>query len=180
MEPIGPLMHEHRLIERMVELLRQEIDRLESGGDPDVVFLCNAVDFITTYADACHHGKEEDILFTGLQQKDLAKQHRRILDELIEEHRYGRRLAAELKAAAQRLTGAEPAAKADIIEVMRKLVQFYPEHIRKEDKEFFFPALEYLFEKERQDMLREYDDFEKRLLHEKYDEQVASMEENRP
>jgi hypothetical protein len=29
-------------------------------------------------------------------------------------------------------------------------------------------------------MLREYDDFEKRLLHEKYDEQVASMEENRP
>jgi len=36
-----------------------------------------AVDFIVTYADRTHHGKEEDILFRDLQDKNLLEADRR-------------------------------------------------------------------------------------------------------
>jgi len=79
MQPIGPLMIEHRLIERMIGLMSQELERIRNNiaVDPefafvDPVFIDTAVDFLRIYADRCHHGKEEDILFAELAAKDLA------------------------------------------------------------------------------------------------------------
>ena len=62
MKPIGPLMREHRLIERMVAVLSKEITKLENRGEPDLHLLMTAVDFFRIYADRTRHGKEEDIL----------------------------------------------------------------------------------------------------------------------
>ena len=76
MLPIAPLMIEHRLIERMIRLLDQENTRIREniGVLPEFAFvnakfIDAAVDFIKTYADQVHHGKEEDILFTALLEK---------------------------------------------------------------------------------------------------------------
>ena len=66
MLPIAPLMIEHRLIEKMIVVIRKEIDRYESEGNINPEFIDAAVDFIHVYADKCHHGKEEDILFRDL------------------------------------------------------------------------------------------------------------------
>src|SRR4030067_2195300 len=97
MQPIGPLMIEHRLIERMITLMRCELTRIKDNVavDPgfafvDPVFIDTAVDFIHTYADRCHHGKEEDLLFKALAAKDLSPEHRRAMDELIQGHVYAR------------------------------------------------------------------------------------------
>ena len=57
MMPIGPLMKEHRLIERMIALMEKELGRLNAGEELDPGFIDIAVDFIRTYADRCHHGK---------------------------------------------------------------------------------------------------------------------------
>ena len=102
MMPIGPLMKEHRLIERMIALMERELVRLNEGEQLDYEFIDAAVDFIRTYADRCHHGKEEDILFRGLAEKPLSGEHRRTMDELIEEHVYGRQTTAALAAAKER------------------------------------------------------------------------------
>ena len=69
MLPIGLLMKEHRLIERMVGLLVKELDRTKKVNDLNPVFIDSAVDFFRTYADRTHHGKEEDILFRELRIK---------------------------------------------------------------------------------------------------------------
>src|SRR5665811_1180241 len=83
MQPIGPLMIEHRLIERLLTLMTREFKRIKDNTavDPefafvDPVFIDTAVDFIHTYADRCHHGKEEDLLFKGLAEKNLSPEHR--------------------------------------------------------------------------------------------------------
>ena len=68
MLPTGPLMMEHRIIERMVKLMNEESHRIEERGRVDLGFIDATLDFLRTYADRCHHGKEEGILF-----KDLAK-----------------------------------------------------------------------------------------------------------
>lgn len=70
-EPIGPLMIEHRLIERMISEMKNETERIRNGEKPDLSFIETAVDFIRTYADACHHGKEEDILFRDLESVQM-------------------------------------------------------------------------------------------------------------
>ena len=69
MKPIGALMIEHRLIERMIELMRLERESMSKHAKADTHFIEHAVDFIRTYADKCHHGKEEDILFRQLMDK---------------------------------------------------------------------------------------------------------------
>ncbi|MDZ7795492.1 MAG: hypothetical protein U5P10_17900 [Spirochaetia bacterium] len=49
-----------------------------------------------TYADRTHHGKEEDILFEHLEKRDLSKSERQLMEELIEEHKLGRKLTKQL------------------------------------------------------------------------------------
>ena len=96
MMPIGPLMIEHRLIEQMIGIMQQELEWIEREREANPVFIETAVDFIRTYADRCHHGKEEDILFRELANKSLSDEHRRTMEELTEEHRWGRETTGKL------------------------------------------------------------------------------------
>ena len=54
------------------------------------------VDFIRTYADQTHHGKEEDILFRELKKREISPEHDKIMKELIDEHILGRKTTGEL------------------------------------------------------------------------------------
>jgi hypothetical protein len=63
MQARAPLMIEHRLIERMIGIIKRILSQIEKEEKIDPVFVDTTVDFIRTYADRTHHGKEEDILF---------------------------------------------------------------------------------------------------------------------
>lgn len=54
MKPIGPLMWEHRLIERMVQILKTEIGRIRGQNEISMVLIDQAVDFFRTYSDRTH------------------------------------------------------------------------------------------------------------------------------
>ena len=174
MKPIGPLMWEHRLIEKMLRLFDGEIKRIVAENRIDPVFIDTAVDFIRTYADRTHHGKEEDILFRDLGKKQLSPELTDIMNELIEEHKYARSVVGKLIAAKDRyLQGADTAQ--EVIACLQELAQFYPRHIKKEDKHFFYPCLDY-FPKEEQDrMLAEFWEFDKNMIHEKYKKVVEQL-----
>ena len=172
---IGPLMIEHRLIDRMIETMKAEIERIGQEGEVDERFVEDAVDFIRTYADRCHHGKEEDILFRELRKKGLTDEHVRILTELEEEHRWGRKTTGKLAEARERYAKGEKGALTSVVELMRSLVDFYPKHIEKEDKRFFIPIMEYFTESEKELMLNEENEFDRTLIHLKYKEIVDSL-----
>jgi hemerythrin-like domain-containing protein len=176
MMPIGPLMIEHRLIERMIELLRKEASRIEETKETDPVFLDTAVDFIRTYADRTHHGKEEGILFRELLTKNMSQEHQDIMAELIEGHKYGREVLAELVEARQRYLQGHADSLGTILDKLRALVEFYPEHIRKEDKEFFLDSMGYFDEEEKEAMLQECWEFDRKMIHEKYSSVVKHWE----
>ena len=71
MKPIGPLMWEHRLIEKMLTAMMRHMDQVEKTRKVNPLVIDMAVDFIRVYADRTHHGKEEEILFRDLAKKDL-------------------------------------------------------------------------------------------------------------
>jgi hemerythrin-like domain-containing protein len=178
MLPIGPLMIEHRLIERMISVMREELQLLEKGKAVDTAFIVTAVDFIRTYADRCHHGKEEDILFRELQKKTLSEEHNRVMNELLEEHKWGRKTTGRLVEANENYLDGDKKALPVISDCLRSLVGFYPEHIEKEDKHFFSPVMEYFSQDEKDAMLKEGYDFDQKLIHEKYDKTVVEVESN--
>lgn len=186
MEPVGPLMIEHRLIERMVALMQEELHRLQENVavDPefafvDPVFLDIASDFLRTYADRCHHGKEEDILFEALAKKELAPEHRRVMEELIEEHLRARQTTARLMRAKEQHLRGNPGALGDLLRGLAELTEFYPRHIEKEDRHFFIPCLAYFTEGEKAEILQAMWEFDRKLIHGKYQQIVEDIEQRR-
>lgn len=163
--PAAPLMIEHRLIERMIAVMRRKATEAENSGTADVRFIDTAVDFIRNYADHCHHGKEERILFRDLAAKPLSAEHRRVMDELVAEHVFGRQTTARLVEARRRYSGGDTGAFADIIDCLRTLAGFYPKHIEKEDRHFFVPVMHYFTQEEQDRMLAEENEFDRGFVH---------------
>ncbi len=176
MQARGPLMIEHRLIERMIALMEHAVKAIEATGTVDPAFIDTAVDFVRTYADQTHHGKEEDILFRDLDKKKLAGEDRRLINELIKEHVFGRKVSGELVEATARYRGGDTYAAKDVAAALRTLTDFYPKHIEKEDKVFFPASRKYLSDEEEQAMLAEFQSFDQRMIHEKYQATVTALE----
>ncbi|MBP7088357.1 MAG: hemerythrin domain-containing protein [Candidatus Omnitrophica bacterium] len=176
MLPVGPLMIEHRLIERMIALMAKEAQRIEQGLVPDVEFIRTAVDFIKTYADRLHHGKEEGILFRDLAKKQLSAEYKRIIDELIKEHVFARDNTRKLVEALNKYL----AGGTDLVKVMAEnmgvIAKFYPKHIEKEDKHFFLPVINYFTKDEQSAMLAEFNDFDRQFIHVTYKNIVSEWE----
>ncbi|MEJ2355484.1 MAG: hemerythrin domain-containing protein [candidate division WOR-3 bacterium] len=167
MKPRGPLMIEHRLIEEMIELIKKESSKIRKTGNIDPLFIDTAVDFIRIYADKTHHGKEEDILFRECARKKMSQEDTKVMKELIEEHKFGRKTVGELVAAKEDYVKGKNTLNI-ILDKFDTLVDFYPKHIEKEDKNFFINSEKYFTADELQEMLKEFWEFDKKMIHEKY------------
>ncbi len=175
MKPIGPLMWEHRLIEKMLRSFESETRKIAELKKVDPLFIDTAVDFIRTYADRTHHGKEEDILFRDLVKKQLSPEHTRIMEELMKEHKHARKMVGMLVDAKERYLKGEDSSQ-EVIDHLRELARFYPVHIVKEDKHFFYPCMEYFTPDEQDKMLAEFYEFDRKMIHEKYGNVVNQIE----
>lgn len=176
MLPVGELMIEHRLIERMLGLMGKELERIGKYGRVDTDFVDDAVDFMRTFSDICHHGKEERILFPALAAKPLEPGIRKTLEELIQEHKFARETVEAIERAKERYLIGEREAPADIISSLNVILEFYPRHIEKEDKHFFIPSMSYFTKAEKDRMLGEFFDFDSKLIGEKYKMVVEGYE----
>ncbi len=174
MKPRGPLMIEHRLIEKMIEIIKREVSRIKETNKVDPIFIDNAVDFIRMYADKTHHGKEEDILFRDCEKKDMSPEDTLVMSELIEEHVYGRKIVGELVKAKNEYVLGKNTLNI-ILEKLSALVEFYPKHIAKEDDVFFPNCEKYFSVDELQDMLNEFWEFDKTMIHVKYRSMVEDL-----
>jgi len=69
-------MIEHRLIERMIRIINDRSEVMMEQKHVDPVFIDVVVDFLKIYANRCHRGKEENILFRDLAKKKLTDAHK--------------------------------------------------------------------------------------------------------
>lgn len=176
MQARGQLMIEHRLIERMLSVIKAALSKIELKHEVDPVFVDIAVDFIRVYADRTHHGKEEEIFFRELKNKPLSVEDQRVMNELLEEHAFGRRTTKALVGVNTRYRNGDETALSDIIEKLQTIIEFYPKHIEKEDKVFFPASRAYFTETEDQAMLAEFLEFDRKMIHEKYMSVVEGFE----
>jgi hemerythrin-like domain-containing protein len=180
MMPIGSLMIEHRLIERMLSNVEARLKGWESGERLDLPFLETTVDFVRTYADRCHHGKEEDILFKELLAKDLPSDIAEATRRLTAEHAWARETLGGMEQAVRSYAAGDVAAASLVTGALRALLDFYPVHIRFEDKEYFKPAMSFFTREEQDAMLAEFREFDRLLIHEHYRRVVERLEATTP
>jgi hemerythrin-like domain-containing protein len=176
MQARGALMKEHRLIERMLSAVRLVLEEISSTQRVDHELIDVAVDFLRTYADRTHHGKEEDILFLELSRRDLSADDRQAMNELIADHAYGRQTTNALARVNKEYRDGNEAALTVIIDQLRTLCDFYPRHIEKEDRVFFPAARAYFTDEEDQAMLARFWEFDRAMIHEKYKLVVHGLE----
>jgi hemerythrin-like domain-containing protein len=175
MQARAPLMIEHRLIERMISIIKDVLKQIESTQKVDPVFVDTVVDFIHTYADRTHHGKEEGILFRNLSKRALSAEDQQVMKELIEEHVFGRQTTKALVEANTRYRNGHKSALPEIASKLRTFAEFYPKHIEKEDKIFFPASKAYFTDEEDRSMLTEFWEFDRKMIHEKYSSVVEGL-----
>lgn len=178
--PAGPLIREHHLVLRVVKLLGSELGSMREDQVVNPRTLDRYVDFLQTYGDRCHHGKEEDILFSLLATKHLTTDLAEMMEGLLKDHARARVLTTTLAAGDDRFASGDAGGMADVISAASELVELYPAHINTEERYFFKPSLEYCSDAERAQMLLDYDEFDRALIHDKYRDVVAALEGGQP
>jgi len=170
-QAIDMLMHEHRVIEKVLEALLAFTDRLEQGGQGERATLSEFAEFFRNFADKCHHGKEEDKLFVEMIRHGFPKEQGP-LAVMYREHDQGRqhvRALAELGGGAGALTAEDIASAA---RHARDFAALLSAHIMKEDTVLYPMSGRVLTPLDFERLAGEFETFEKEVMgageHERY------------
>ncbi|OQB40590.1 MAG: iron-sulfur cluster repair di-iron protein [Candidatus Latescibacteria bacterium ADurb.Bin168] len=133
MQATTDLMKEHRGIELMLRVLGAISARAGAGEALDTGELDGILEFLTVFADKCHHGKEEDILFPALEAVGIQRSHGPIGVMLLE-HTEGRAIIKRLKDAVAEYKAGDRTAANRIASAGDDYAALLSQHIQKEDK----------------------------------------------
>jgi hemerythrin-like domain-containing protein len=132
MKPTQELSAEHQAILLMIRILEKMSDRLEEGGTIDLGHLEKAVDFIKVFADKCHHGKEEDLLFPAMERAGIPRTGGP-LGVMLHEHVEGRGYVKAMTDALAGVRKGDLKARAEFARNARSYGALLSQHIFKED-----------------------------------------------
>ena len=99
----------------------------------------DCVTFIRLFADACHHGKEEDLLFPELEKAGMPRNQGPIA-VMLHEHQQGRALARHMADALEGARAGDAQSQATLRNAATGYVNLIRNHIHKEDHILFHMA----------------------------------------
>ncbi len=162
------LVEEHGGIMHMLSIMSSVAQRLQNGENVDKKHLQKIVEFLQNFADKCHHGKEEDILFPRL----IANQsHTTVVNELLGEHKTGRDYIRGINESINNYA----VGNADAFHIAinaEAYVQLLTEHINKENAILFPMADKELSEQQQEEIMEQFEVLERDVIgegkHEEY------------
>ncbi|MCL6472319.1 MAG: hemerythrin domain-containing protein [Firmicutes bacterium] len=163
MEVTDELKHEHRDIERVIDVIETMSERLARGDSSMVGLLHKASSFIKGFAEGCHHVKEEEVLFPALESHGVSKESGPI-GAMLYEHASGRKYIAEIEQALSQYEAGDKEAANAVVNSVKGYTSLLRAHIQKEDM-VLFPMAEKVFS-----------EFEKHKLHEQMEEVEQRLE----
>jgi hemerythrin-like domain-containing protein len=162
-QPIDTLMEEHRVIERVLEALEAYTGRIERGEEVDRARVAEFAAFLRDFADTCHHGKEEEILFKRLVELGFPREHGPV-GMMLFEHGLGREHVAAIAAVGQGsgpVTGEE---RQSLLAHAREYVPLLRQHILKEDRVLYPMAAQRLSGEDWDRMANAFEAFERDVM----------------
>lgn len=143
MRPTQILSSEHRVIEVVLDSLEQMVTRSRKNNTLNRATAEQFVDFIRTFADGCHHGKEENHLFTALEEKGASREDGPV-GVMLHEHALGRTFVSQMSANIALASMGDTTALQIFLLNAEGYIQLLRAHILKEDQ-ILFPLADSLF-----------------------------------
>lgn len=172
MKPTEILKNEHRVIEKMLSVLEVFCKEIEEGNfkkEEAEKF----IDFFRIFADKCHHGKEEDMLFPEMEKAGIPKEGGPI-GVMLFEHTQGRNFIKGMD------SGVRENDTEKFVENARNYINLLKEHIYKEDNILFNIAEAHLSSEKQDELSERFEKFEKEHIgegvHKKYHQLAYEME----
>jgi hemerythrin-like domain-containing protein len=176
--PTEDLMNEHRVIERMLKVVSKAADRMENGLQVDKELFVGAADFFKNFADRCHHGKEEKLLFEKMMERGVSGEVGPIA-VMLREHQDGRahvKRIADLSASKLDKKNSK-----ELIRHTRGYVDLLSQHIQKEDKILYPMADQLLYSEDQEELEKGFERVEKEVMgpgvHERYHHMIEEWEQ---
>ncbi len=139
MKATGNLKEEHEGIKLMLRIIEKIVDDIEKGKSLNSDHFDHILEFLTVFADKCHHGKEEGILFPLLEEKGLSKENGP-LGRMLQEHDLGRELIRNMKNSLDDYKKGNDKSVNGIITNSKAYIQLLRNHIEKENNVLFMMA----------------------------------------
>lgn len=169
------LSEEHERIKRVLTLIEKANEKIEKGQHLPPNFLPEILDFIKTFADSCHHGKEEGVLFPLLEKRGLPKANGPIGMMLLE-HEMGR---SHVKAAIEATQKGETR---NALGHLLGYTQLLREHIEKENTILYPMGNGVLTAQDQEYLKKRFDKIEEEEIgpgkHEAYHAMIKKWEKN--
>jgi hemerythrin-like domain-containing protein len=153
------LRHEHDAILRMLDVADEVSRRVERGIEVSPDVFAGLVEFFRLFADKCHHGKEEDLLFPLMEKKGIPR-HGGPVGVMLIEHDQGRAYVKEMAAASEEIAKGNTGAATRWVPPARMYSELLRAHIQKENNVLFVMAERVLSEDEQEELAREFDKVE--------------------
>ena len=134
--PSAVLKSEHKVILRMLVVLDRLATRFENREGFEREALGQCVQFFRLFADACHHAKEEDLLFPALESRGIPREGGPI-GVMLHEHTVARRHTAEMGAALDAVGAGDTGGEGRFVDAARAYIELLTNHIYKEDNVLF-------------------------------------------
>jgi len=173
-KPIDVLMSEHRLIEQVLGSLESFAIAVEGGLAVERPLVSDYAGFFRGFADAYHHGKEEDILFQRMIERGFPTESGP-LAVMLHEHTQGRARVAVLRQVGQAEGEVDAAERAALLSSANEFIPLLRQHIIKEDRILYPMALQMLTGPELDQMETAFEAFEKRLSGDATEERLRAV-----
>jgi len=159
----GILRDEHKAISKMLDTAEEVSERLKKGVVISPEILSGLLEFFRTFADRCHHGKEEDCLFPLLEQRGLPREGGPI-GVMLHEHGEGRELIRVMGETACQFAGGQKEAGLRWADAALAYVVLLRNHIAKENDILFVMADRFLSEADQTKMVGDFERIETEKL----------------
>lgn len=156
MQPTDILMNEHRVIEQVLNCLEKILEQCTTEKKLDTKSAKQAIEFFRSYADRCHHGKEEAHLFPVMQANGFSGGCSPVV-VMLREHELGRLYIQGMDAVIEPAAAGDPESLKWFIQHGQSYLNLLKEHIRKEDICLFPAANHRLAEKDQQQLLAAFE-----------------------
>jgi len=157
------LRDEHESVLSVLEILDQISVNIESGQEIEAEHLLQLREILKLFVDKCHHGKEEQILFTTLEALGVANEGGPI-GAMLYEHTDGRSFIKGISDGIDRYVAGDHGGLIQISENIQNYTNLMGQHIYKENNILYPIADHHLTPEQQAKLLADFVDIEKNAL----------------
>jgi hemerythrin-like domain-containing protein len=166
---IADLMNEHEAILSAIQILEKMMAAMEKAAAVDTKDIHDFIGFLKEFADKCHHGKEEGLLFPAMVGAGVPDKEGPI-GVMLAEHAQGRKLIRDMDQSISRDVD-----RAKLEQAVGGYAGLLRNHIQKENAVLFPLADRILTETQLEKLYEGFEEHEERVIGQGRHEELHAM-----